>query len=81
MTLTLVSYQHFGVDQGGEIQFKVKKRGAQPSGGGEVGTSLDSKLTVGYLHSCSCQVYFSCPIVRELKPINVVDEGLVKRIR
>lgn len=27
------------------------------------------------------EVYFRCPVVRELKPINFVDAGLVKRIR
>ena len=27
------------------------------------------------------EVYFRCPVVRELKPINLVDMGLVKRIR
>ena len=50
----------FGVDMDG-FALKVKRRGFQPEGGGEV--------------------EFRCPNVRELTPINLCDEGTLKRIR
>lgn len=51
--------QHFGIEEG--LDFKVKKRGAPPLGGGEV--------------------YFMCPLVRQLSSIRLIEEGFIKRIR
>ncbi len=50
----------FGVDTAG-FTLKVKRRGFQPLGGGEV--------------------EFRCPNLRELTPINLCDEGTLKRVR
>eukprot|EP00947_MAST-08B_sp_MAST-8B-sp1_P004605 g4605.t1 len=58
-TTTLPLLRHFGVS--GDIQLQIKKRGAPPSGGGEV--------------------IFVCPIVKQLEPIHLVEEGFVKRVR
>ncbi len=57
-TVTFPLLQNFGVTG---IDFKVKRRGAYPKGGGLV------------------EVRF--PIVRALRPLFVVEEGLIKRIR
>jgi RNA 3'-terminal phosphate cyclase-like protein len=58
-TATLPIFKQFGLSD--PIEIKIKKRGAEPEGGGEV--------------------YFSCPIVRQLNPIHWIEEGLVKRVR
>uniref|UniRef100_K3WKI0 18S rRNA biogenesis protein RCL1 n=1 Tax=Globisporangium ultimum (strain ATCC 200006 / CBS 805.95 / DAOM BR144) TaxID=431595 RepID=K3WKI0_GLOUD len=58
-TTTLPLMKHFGIDEG--LDFKVKKRGAPPLGGGEV--------------------LFSCPLVRQLRSIHLIEEGFIKRIR
>jgi RNA 3'-terminal phosphate cyclase-like protein len=56
--VTLPILRNFGITN---VGVKIKKRGAQPRGGGEV--------------------LFFCQSVRDLKPINVVEMGLVKRVR
>jgi RNA 3'-terminal phosphate cyclase-like protein len=56
---TLPLMKHFGIDEG--LDFKIKKRGAPPNGGGEV--------------------LFTCPLVRQLQSIQLVEEGFIKRIR
>jgi RNA 3'-terminal phosphate cyclase-like protein len=56
---TLPLLKHFGIEEG--LDFKIKKRGAPPNGGGEI--------------------IFTCPLVRQLKPIQLVEEGFIKRIR
>ena len=58
--LHLPALTPFGVSAEGRALY-VSRRGAPPSGGGEV--------------------IFTCPIVRELRACNLVDEGFVKRIR
>eukprot|EP00002_Diphylleia_rotans_P005483 TRINITY_DN14633_c0_g1_i1.p1 TRINITY_DN14633_c0_g1~~TRINITY_DN14633_c0_g1_i1.p1 ORF type:complete len:359 (-),score=56.24 TRINITY_DN14633_c0_g1_i1:238-1314(-) len=58
-TCSIKLLKNFGVEDG--IEFKIKKRGAPPSGGGEV--------------------YFKCPIVVSLKPIMLINEGKIRRIR
>jgi len=59
-TVTLPLLRHFGVPEEG-LEFKIRKRGAPPEGGGEV--------------------HFNCPVVKELKPINLTTESKVRRIR
>jgi|ERR1712216_234572 len=58
-TVTLPLLRHFGVEDG--LEFKIKKRGAPPEGGGEV--------------------LLKCPVVKELKPINLIVDSKVRRIR
>ncbi|KAF8643877.1 hypothetical protein AX16_008893 [Volvariella volvacea WC 439] len=58
-TVTLPHLQLFGISDG--LELRVKKRGASPSGGGEV--------------------QFICPIVKQVKTLNFVDPGKIKRIR
>lgn len=58
-TVTLPHLQLFGISDGLELQ--IKKRGAQPNGGGEV--------------------HFLCPVVRQVKTLNFIDPGKIKRIR
>jgi len=58
-TVTLPLLKHFGVEDG--LEFKIKKRGAPPLGGGEV--------------------IFQCPVVKELKPINLTTDSKVRRVR
>eukprot|EP00658_Telonema_sp_P-2_P021999 TRINITY_DN1877_c0_g1_i1.p1 TRINITY_DN1877_c0_g1~~TRINITY_DN1877_c0_g1_i1.p1 ORF type:complete len:368 (-),score=94.76 TRINITY_DN1877_c0_g1_i1:148-1251(-) len=58
-TVTLPFLHHFGIDEG--LDFKIKRRGSAPEGGGEV--------------------IFKCPNVKELKPIDLVNETKIRRIR
>jgi len=66
--VTIPMMKHFGIgatDPAGNVSpaptLKVVKRGAPPSGGGEV--------------------LFTCPIVKQLEPLTLVDPGRVKRVR
>ncbi|KAF7973404.1 hypothetical protein HWV62_15197 [Athelia sp. TMB] len=58
-TVTLPHVQLFGISDG--LELRIKKRGAQPEGGGEV--------------------QFLCPVVKQVKTLNFVDAGKIKRIR
>ncbi|KAF9265455.1 18S rRNA biogenesis protein [Marasmius fiardii PR-910] len=58
-TVTLPHLQLFGISDG--VELRIKKRGAPPSGGGEV--------------------QFLCPIAKQLKTLNFVEPGRIKRIR
>ncbi|KAI0034015.1 18S rRNA biogenesis protein [Vararia minispora EC-137] len=58
-TVTLPHLELFGVSDG--LELRIKKRGAQPLGGGEV--------------------QFLCPIVKQVKTLNFVEAGKIKRIR
>jgi len=58
-TVTLPLIKNFGIEDG--LELKVTKRGAPPSGGG--------------------QIRFKSPIVRQLNPIQLLDEGKIRRIR
>lgn len=59
-TATLPLLAKFGIADEALV-FKVLKRGAPPTGGGEVS--------------------FSCPIVKAFQPVEILNEGKVKRVR
>ncbi|KAL0946638.1 hypothetical protein HGRIS_012834 [Hohenbuehelia grisea] len=58
-TVTLPHLQLFGISDG--LEFRIKKRGAAPAGGGEA--------------------QLLCPVVKQVKTLNFVDPGKIKRIR
>lgn len=58
-TATLPHLQLFGISEG--LELRIKKRGSQPLGGGEI--------------------QFLCPLVKQVKTLNFVEPGKIKRIR
>lgn len=70
----------FGVPDAADI--KIERRAAAPEGGGTVRVVVRAPPLPGGV-SCGgrVQVRFHCPTTRQLRPVQLVDAGLVKRIR
>lgn len=91
-TVTLPNLRHVGIDEG--LSFKILKRGAPPNGGTSFCFKLCEQsfwrrryivdlcvfVCLWYIFKGGV-VVFECPIVKTLKPILLLDEGKIKRIR